>query len=74
MNTKEFKRKYLHEKVNPIISRMVADTLSANPDNVVILLFNFPRLINFFQIAFMRGWLETKASTGIFPFKITNNN
>ena len=73
MNTKEFKRKYLHEKVNPIISRLVADTISAHPDNVVIPLFNFSALIHITKIAFMREWLETKASTGIFHVKIIDN-
>jgi len=47
MSNKELKRKYLQEKVNPIISRLVIDILVSTPDDV---------------IGFMRQWLETKAS------------
>jgi len=46
MTTKEQKKQYLEEKVNPIIQRLIVDILAETPEDV---------------IGFIRNWLDVKS-------------
>jgi len=54
MTSKALKKKYLHEKVNPIVQRMIVDLLVETPENVV---------------EFMKKWLETRTDQQFDPKK-----
>jgi len=41
MATKEEKKQYLQEKVNPIIERLIVDILAETPEDVVSKIFLF---------------------------------